>query len=331
MRTSSLIFMIFLPLHLFASTEFAGNGGDVVVCPDDFTFQTKLLDIYEEQVFNPGFEFDLGPDSLSFSEKINFNLAKLQRLSPYRFHRYQKDLEEFFDRVFWVEKQAITEIPDSLHVVLPENCELKQIALQLKKDNIHGKRYLIVKSLWDELPQEEKIALLFHEVIYREAVELGHRNSVEVRKLTAWILDRRFRDVDRAEFAFQLNRSGFPIETPQGIYPGRSFKYSESFPSGNLKMIIVDEPSKLFVGNHYLEMPVGTRIEFRDDRNNSVKRIAHFLFSSGKVSGYVEINGQQVTIKNITKNPEADKMTWFEMLLDENSKVLMVSNQQELF
>jgi len=346
MKHISLFLTFFISLRVFASTEYVGNGADVVVCPSGKPFEVKLLDIYEEQIFNPAFQFDLGPYEqsldkeakphlrklLSLDKKVTFHFRKLETLSPYRYNRYLSDWEEFLDskKVKWVEHlDGLTDIPDSLHLpILPKGCKLEQIAILLKKENIHGVRYLIVKSLWDQLPEDERVALISHEIIYKEAIELGYNNSIEVRQLNALILDKRFQNVTQDAFYSHLEKIAFPVEGALGVYPGL-VDHKEHYPSGNIKRVIVGQESKLFVGPHYFEFSKGTYVEFFDTPESPIKRIVHLTISGGHVSGSVQLeDGVKTRLKELPIILSGSGLVKFEVIFNREAKIESIRNWQ---
>src|SRR5690606_18925272 len=48
--------------------------------------------------------------------------------------------------------------------------------------------FLVDKDLWEELDNDNKVALIFHEIIYAEAISYGHLNSLMTRSLNIKLL-----------------------------------------------------------------------------------------------------------------------------------------------
>ncbi|WP_412463151.1 hypothetical protein [Halobacteriovorax sp. RT-2-6] len=157
-----------------------GNGGDVLVCNDGK--YVELLDIYEgrynfsiySRPVDGSWKIDLGSDELSVEEKVFYALNKIKDSDIKRFQIYSKWATEFFDNIIYVNDEAdpftveLPDISDSGNVILPKNCELKQIAIQRDDRLGNGISYYIDSRYWKALDNNHKAALVLHEVIYRD-------------------------------------------------------------------------------------------------------------------------------------------------------------------
>ena len=180
----------------FSNGDFAGNGGDVLNCPNE----TTLLDFYEGTLGDNPIKIDLGPESLSLEEKVDFYINKLKRVSPVRAKRYKAEADTFISDTFFVSGAELTDIPDSHHLLKPKGCDFLQIAIRPPKAaRLNGKQYIVSQDLWDLLSKDHKVGLIFHEIIYKEAVVFGHKNSIETRKLNRLIASKAFASVTKKE------------------------------------------------------------------------------------------------------------------------------------
>lgn len=262
---------------LTSGGDWAGNGADILVCPSGEPFAIELLDIYEAKRFEDYFTYDLGGPFLTFNEKISFNLRKFLAKAPSLHSILKKDLDDFFEKVIWVgDDEELTKVGDSLHVLIPKGCTVEQIVLQLPEDNEYGYRYLIVKTFWNQLTDDQKVALVFHEVLYKYAITRGHRDSRKVRKLNAMVLNTSFQNYSEPEFRAHL------IEI--GLFPEEGSSDSVKPPK---KKRPPNDVSLSFKKRHF---HLGFSQDVRNDKTRSIvakykydgqDRVASFAFHAG--------------------------------------------------
>lgn len=216
-----------LALTIFSFSFFAnagnggrtiGNGGDVLKCTKaNSSIETyEILDWYEGYALK-SLTLNLGGESLSTNEKLSIALERLKRVSPYRADRYAKHLESFFSETKWLTNGVLSDISDSDHIAIPEGCKILQIANQSTPILNSDKRYLIDKDLWGKLNNDQQATLLLHEVILREALEIGHLNSVSSRFLNSLILSEDIEAISIPEFTIILKKLGFQETSVQGV------------------------------------------------------------------------------------------------------------------
>ncbi len=185
MRTKLLTLSLML---IAATTAFArggnelGNGGDIVYCPRSAE-KAILLDVYESRFSNRKLMFE--NDGLSYEGKLLKIFDRWQRVSPLRMNRYREWLEKFTQEAAFIPNVELPNIPDEGLAAVPRGCEIRQIIVQLPEEDIGTsyKRYTVSKDLWDLLNENNKAALVLHELIYREAITAKHPNSMRVRYL----------------------------------------------------------------------------------------------------------------------------------------------------
>lgn len=216
-----------------------GNGGDVIVCNTD---KTELLDQYEARELR-GLHVNL-PESKNREEVLETFLTRLQKFSPNRAHLYREWIASFFKETKFIDGK-LEDVSDSQHVALPKGCSLEQIAIQQDPVFPEDARYIINKSLWTMLATgycESSIscqewtsnhhtlapdgkghlygyghsyptgfgqaALMIHEIVLREAVKQGHKDSIKTRYFSAYIFSDNFKLINQADFDQLVRMTG---------------------------------------------------------------------------------------------------------------------------
>ncbi len=180
-----LLLLIFISLSCTAvAGDRVGNGGDVIVCGD----KVELLDLYEARVrgFKP-----LKPTSQNHEDMLREVLdLRLARLQPQRASRYREYGQEFFRESLILPGIELSDVADAGLAVIPRGCKLEQIVVQLADGDIipGANRYTISQDLWDKLDEFNKMALMLHEVIYREAITKNVGTSMTVRAMVGQLL-----------------------------------------------------------------------------------------------------------------------------------------------
>lgn len=185
-------FMIFalVPFLVFPrpcfSRDKAGNGGDAVVCRDanKKIISTELLDYYEGRVLRD-MTFDLGAQTLSYQDKLELAMTRLERISPLRAALYRADIASFISNTKFLSGNTLVPIPDAEPISYPDGCAIEQLAVQKTPEFPGDKLFTIDQDLWDQLSSDSRAGLILHEIIYKEALTYGHENSVYVRYLNS--------------------------------------------------------------------------------------------------------------------------------------------------
>lgn len=169
-------------------TRNVGNGGDVVVCKNTNGAVTsvELLDFYEARAMNGRLPI---PQNIKDPHAIVLlTLKELEKVNPSRANRYRNWAETFAKEAVFIPDAKLTNIDDTNHLVLPENCDIAQVAIQRPiDDETQTNRYVIDKKLWDALDPLNQAGLILHELIYREAIEGEINESRAVRLLNSLI------------------------------------------------------------------------------------------------------------------------------------------------
>jgi hypothetical protein len=172
----------------FSVGDHTGNGGDVVVCEKtngqksfevlDF-YEVKELHFFEPQVLN---------EVASLEEHLKYLIKPLigeRSLELQLGDFYQKRADSFFSRVVWTNEE-LPDIRDSYHTYLPDNCTIKQIAI----NKLDG-RIIVNKDLWNNLNKVNQATLILHELIYEDYVRTGFTDSIEARKTVSYLIAKK--------------------------------------------------------------------------------------------------------------------------------------------
>ena len=163
MKLLTLILLVFSQIA-FAGDR-VGNGGDVIICDEPTGETIFVLDqFYVEK------ELAIGPKGLSYIDKVFILLERVKKEFPVRYTLYSKIFNHFRSTVTFINSD-IPEIDDSTEQY-PINCDLKQAAYFNEKHE-----YFLSRKIWDRLSNDQKAVLVFHEILYTEAIGLGHSNS----------------------------------------------------------------------------------------------------------------------------------------------------------
>lgn len=206
------------PKRSWGTGRTIGNGGSVVACPQTGTEapQLELLDYYELRVLR-GVPLALGRSDLPVQAKVEVALARLDSVSPKRARRYREHASTFFAEALFLKNARLAPIPDSDPIAIPEGCEIRQIANQSEPLERDSPRYIIDDSLWQLLDNDQRAGLILHELIYREAIEMGHTNSVSARHFNGLISSERIESMPLPRFCAYLRELGFTTTSIQGL------------------------------------------------------------------------------------------------------------------
>ena len=194
------------------STLLAGNetrnGGDAWVCESGMI---SVLDYSEAG--DAHVDLDLGPPQGGYKEKIVYVLNRLKRLDPKRARLYHQRIKDLFAGEGKVVYYFLPfpNIPDSHHHQDLSHCRLEQVAYQVHPNRPGGTRYFFFRKTWDRMDDLNKAGLILHEIIYREALEFGHTDSVRARKFNALISSRLMDRLSSAGYLEILKELALPV------------------------------------------------------------------------------------------------------------------------
>lgn len=183
-----------------------GNGGDAVVCRDAGGAITtvELLDFYEARVAR-GQKLNLGDSTLPLADKVDLALDRMLRFSAYRTQMFKTWAGSFESERILLPNVKLVDIPDSAHIVVPNGCEIEQIAIQRDPQFEGDKRYTISKDLWDRLDTDNQAGLILHEIVYRD-LKITQRNSISTRYWTSALASASVPAPSTPREMYQVNR-----------------------------------------------------------------------------------------------------------------------------
>jgi hypothetical protein len=164
---------LFVSVTSYAGNE-RGNGGDVVICKNQNgqIISSEILDIYEGRTMR-NIAPQLGSPSLELEKKLVLVTNRLTAISPTLASFITKEYEKFWSEVQFLDNVILNDIPDSDHLYIPKGCEIQQIAIQRKPEFAEDKRFFVSNDLWKTLNNDNKFALILHEIVYKMAIGNG--------------------------------------------------------------------------------------------------------------------------------------------------------------
>lgn len=248
---NTIVLGLLLPLFSFAGGGQLGNGADAVVCTTGYKTTAELLDIYEARVllgknWVPGYR---GGTDIEISTYIGVNkiLAQLDTKLPAKSARLRSYVATFFEESNFLYGVELTDIPDSLQVALPGGCKLAQLVIQSPNPQLGQKRYTINGDIWNLMDPTSRMGMVLHEVIYRDQLILGHKDSRWTRYLNALFFSNSIENLSPKDINDVIKKGAYesftrhgvellgPVSTDQDIY-----QIVSAAPSSGLPANIVD-------------------------------------------------------------------------------------------
>ncbi len=288
LQAISLSLLLFPTTHCYAlfndreGGDRVGNGGDVVVCPSG----VELLDVYETKLRKHPLKTFLSNDpSLMAKELLDNTLKKFQ---PSRYKEYLKSLENFMDEAEFLPGIELKDIDDSGIVVIPKGCHLEQIAIQRSNSEMRpgDKRYVINLDLWNSLDSFNQMALILHEILFREQRELRMGKSMVVRGMVSQLIREH---TDLASLFTLYIDNQIPSQ------PGGQYEFfGLNFKKGDLSSFQKLENSLKFIFNKYLISRIKILINEQDEFNVIERRNSENTITVSTDSGDItHINNQE--------------------------------------
>jgi hypothetical protein len=193
-----------------------GNGGIGIICEtkDGTITSVELLD-YLEGIFLESYTYT----QLSNQNAMeNIVIQRLSEISPKRAAVYKTQLEHFFKESIFKPGVEILDPEDSYHYINRKGCKHKTLILQLRHSIPGTPKFIINADYFPLLSHLEKTMLLFHEIIYREAIAIGHEDSRFTRAFTAFLFSDQW-EAQKANVLPKLfKRFDFPKEYGEWRY-----------------------------------------------------------------------------------------------------------------
>jgi len=192
------IVMTFFLISIWAGIACAkGMGGMDSGGGTGFIMQdgsVHFLDIYEAQ--NRHIVLNLGTPGLSVEDRVNEVFEHIAKVAPARTAIYQDWAKSFYQDIEWIGPDQEIENPSDLGgVIVPANSKIVQLCFQrsgFKADQGLEKRFVVKKDLYDKLPADDQVALIVHEIIYREMLAFNMNSAPNTRMATIEMLNVAF-------------------------------------------------------------------------------------------------------------------------------------------
>ncbi len=186
---SCCILLVVLYSNAFAATgNEHGNGGNSIVCNSG---TIEAMELYEARVGMRGFKIDLGPASLSVTEKLDLVLKRLMIRDPGRYAIWSEKVKDFFaNAIFW--NDSLPVLNDYGDIIIEPGCRVEQTIVQKISPYPEERIYRINQNIWNRLDNDSRATLVFHEVIWGYAYNsLQHNNSKKSRYYLEYLLDQK--------------------------------------------------------------------------------------------------------------------------------------------
>ena len=186
-----------LPMILIMTSHFAlagneiGNGGDVIVCKKNAKInKVEFFDLFEGRE-RRGLKYNLGAANLPWEKKVEIILQRVRQISPQRAERYAGWFKTFISDSEFITSGKLIDIPDTGDGWIPPNCDIEQIVVRRDTHFPNEKIFLVSAELWNFLDNDNKAALVTHELILRELMtneDHTHKSSVFARYFNEMVI-----------------------------------------------------------------------------------------------------------------------------------------------
>ncbi len=183
-----------------------GNGGRVLKCNDGIYMLDYIWGISAYGFFPETFE---GDNEFAKASKI---IYRLKEKDPYRFQRYLQDLMDFKKESIFLSNYRMYLTNDSSEAGAPLGCDEIVVINQITPQFVDEYRYRIDLEIFNELDNDTKAALIVHEIIYKEAIQLGHSNADSVMYFNAYLGSKRFQLDSKQEYQRKIIAAGFAYQ-----------------------------------------------------------------------------------------------------------------------
>ncbi len=262
---------------MYANKE--GHGVYVIDCGEK---NVHGLDYFEAKETIDDFHLSLGA-KVSLDEGIELLLNRVKKFDLQNYLLLKKWWEQFWMDTKFISETRIIDSRDLGAVLdfseVAPGCELKQAVVQLKKTLPMEFRYYITKSIWDRLSDIDKIGLVFHELLYRKALQDGHKTSNQVRYLNSILSSSYFAFFDwevylhlrrQSNLSGSINYNNFVFEDKfinnswsAKNYPGSRITQGILYKPASVELKFY--PNKVTIGkcllNNFVELDLQGRVK----------------------------------------------------------------------
>lgn len=211
--------VVLLPLLLLVapawSSKIIGNGGDVVVCPNEP--RVSLLDFVESRVLRKKSIRLAEPLGKTYLDKLAALITKVQGRFPLLAEELRTEIANFEDKSVREYGIELEDINDSYHKLRLPGCHVEQIANQSKPLFDDDPWFLIDAHLWDQLSEFDRAGLIVHEVLYRMGLRYGLEHSIGIRYLVALLFHEEIDGVSDTQWVQAFTHSRIKLYETGGF------------------------------------------------------------------------------------------------------------------
>ncbi|WP_373999144.1 hypothetical protein [Bdellovibrio bacteriovorus] len=183
-----------------------GNGGDAVVCPaEDGKKTVEALDLHESRELRK-YSYIAVNNS---AEALKTVFENLQEKDPARACLFGTWMEEFTTESKFIFGK-MPKIFDEGPVYVRPRCFVYQAVVRYDQADADGKRYFINGDLFINMDALNQIAMVMHELVYREAKFANGplKSTFRIRRYTAYIFSTRLKNDSPEAYQQFLKESG---------------------------------------------------------------------------------------------------------------------------
>ncbi len=170
--------ILFFYISNLSGSFIKGNGGNSIICKNS---KNLVLDFYEMSNYY-GLTFD---DQLNVENLFRNSISRIEKINSEWKQLLIDELNLVDNKIVYVLNSRLGKVDDLITVLIPEDCELTQTALQFNN------RILIDKESFDKLDSFQQETLLLHESVYAFLVKKNNlKNSKAVRAIVSLLLSR---------------------------------------------------------------------------------------------------------------------------------------------
>lgn len=247
-------FLSLLPSPSPASTS-VGNGGHVVICSRNGSETVELLDLFEARSIDSKFQPSLGDSKSSYEEKLKLALERLGRFSPFRARNYSEEWAKVAPTLEFVFRPLRNTVDTGrIHVNIPEGCYVWQVAYQRPSlSGRHDRKWFIQGDIWKKMSDDQRAALILHELVTTESSDWGSTTSEKLRPFVATLVSDRVNRISYQDFVGALRDAGLQTFESWGFQFAFEDFYGEPrlptfYPNGRLKRAHILEALAFSVG-----------------------------------------------------------------------------------
>jgi len=250
-----------------AERKVTGLGADAVTCTDAAGAATvEVLDIYETRNLRNR-QVSMGDPALTFQDKIEIALDRLDNLDIDQAEIYRQAARAFMEQAAFLPGVELEDVPDTGEVMLlPANCKMQQLVVQTEPRFPSDTVFVVAKDLWDLLDEDSKAGVVLHEVIYREAHKLGHEDSYAVRYFLSLLTSNYLATTSVKNYIAEIRATNLPGGTVKEGPFTFWLEPIENHENGNIRKAVTRFPAITTVNHHEVGVRAGSEIEFHDNQ-----------------------------------------------------------------